>query len=117
MRLNDPPAHLYVHEWLAVTVVISLSLVITLITHTSSCSNLPATRDPPHHVVAQKVEIFIEGAVDRPGRYVVAKGALVGEALKEVQLLPEADMSKLKLHAKVRRGQRIRVPYLKRQKK
>lgn len=117
MRTNDPPAYLYVHEWLAVVVIISLSLVITFITHSLKSSALPPTCDPPHHLVAQKVDVFIEGAVDKPGRYLVARGALVEEALKEVQLLPEADVSKLKLKSKVRRGQHIRVPCQKGRKK
>lgn len=113
MQTNDPPAYLFVHEWLAVVVVISLSLAITFLTHFSNSDPLTATRDPPHHVISQKIEIYIEGAVDRPGRYAVARGAHVEEALKEVELLPEADITKLKLHSKVRRGQHIRVPYQK----
>ncbi|MCE5317897.1 MAG: hypothetical protein LLG04_11155 [Parachlamydia sp.] len=117
MHTNEFPAHLYVHEWLAVVLVISLALAITFITHFSNSGPLPTALNPPHHIVAQKVEVFIEGAVDRPGRYVVAKGARVEEVLKEVQLLPEADISKIKLNSKVRRGQHIRIPCQKARKR
>lgn len=113
MLATDP--QLRVHEWLAVIVVICLTIVLTLMTRISH-NPLPATSEPPHYIVEQKIEVFVEGAVEHPVRLIVNRGACLEEVLKQAKLLPEADVSRLKLTSKVRRGQHIRVPSKKRRK-
>ncbi len=110
MQKIDSPPQLHIHEWLAILVILSVLAVLTLITRLTDDGAMPTTRDPPHYVVDQRIEVFVEGAVEKPMRLVVIRGALIEEVLQQVQLLPEADTSKLKLKSKVRRGQHIRVP-------
>jgi hypothetical protein len=107
------PSRLHVHEWVAISAIMSLLMALTLLNFLRSDRAPPLTKAPPHFIVDQKIEVFVEGAVEKPGRLIVVKGKRVKEILDEVHLLPEADVSKLNLDAKARRGQRIRVPYQK----
>lgn len=117
MSTTDSAPHLRVYEWLALVSCVSLLVLITLVTCMSGTSRFPATEEPPHYIVDQRIEVFVEGAVEKPVRLIVTKGMLVEEVLQQVQLLPEADLSKLKLKSKVRRGQHIRVPVVKKRRK
>lgn len=105
---------LSIHEWLAVVILAAILFLFALFTRFSSESSWPPATEGPHHIVDQKIELFVEGAVERPGRLITVKGKRVKEILEEVRPLPEADLSKLKLESKVRRGQHIRVPLKKR---
>ena len=106
--MEESTPSLRIHEWLAVIIIVSLLIVLTLITHFSESK--PVITNHPHYIVDQKIEVFVEGAVEEPLRLIVTKGTRVEEVLEKVKLLPEADLSKLKLQAKVRRGQHIRIP-------
>lgn len=106
----NQPAHLRVPEWIAVVCFISVLATLTLITLTTETGTLPMTRDPPHYIVDPRIEVFVEGAVEKKGRLIVTRGMRVKEVLEQAKPLPEADLSKVKLESKVRRGQRIRVP-------
>lgn len=101
---------LHVHEWVAILVIVNVLAVLTLVTRFSEPVAQPAIHTAPHYVADQKIEIFVEGAVEQPVRLIVNKGTTVEDVLKQVRLLPEADISKLKKHSKVRRGQHIRIP-------
>src|SRR5262249_26258947 len=112
---EDRPA-LYLHEWLAIATIISLLIALTALTHFTKSPDLPQI-EASHYILEPKIEVFVDGAVERPGRLIVNKGTKVKELLDQVGLLPEANTSKLKLEAKVRRGQHLRVPAKKAKKK
>lgn len=64
----------------------------------------------PHFPYNQTIEVYIEGAVINAGRYEMKKGDTLKKLLEQACLTQEADLRKLKLHAKLRQGQSVRVP-------
>lgn len=99
-----------VHEWIAIWAIISLLFTITLITAVFNNSSTEVPTDPPHLLIAENIEIVIEGAVENPGCYQVKRGSRVEDILALGKPLPDADIRRLKLKAKVRDGQFIRIP-------
>jgi|GEM_PF-2190932 len=63
-----------------------------------------------HAIVDPYTTINIEGAVGNPGKLKVLKGTSLKEALTQAALLPDADLSKLSLERKVRKGQSVWIP-------
>jgi hypothetical protein len=117
MQKNGSTAHLQVHEWLALLIILSSLALLTMISYLTDDGTIPIPRGNTHHVVDPRIEVFVEGAVKTPLRLVVNRGSSVEEILTQVELLPEADIAQLKLQSKVRRGQHIRVPFKKSRKK
>ena len=97
------------HEWLLIGLLITFFLVLT-VTTCQRRQELPALTEPPHHLVPPDVQVKIEGAVAHPGFYTVPKESTVQQVLEKASLLPEADTNRLKLHQRVRDGQKIKVP-------
>jgi len=64
----------------------------------------------PHFLYNQTIEVYVEGAVIKAGRYEMKKGDTLKKLLDQAVLTKEADLRKLKLHAKLRQGQSVRVP-------
>lgn len=100
---------LLVHEWIAVVFILFLLLILTLMTFKTTNSEV-LEFDPPHYVVEPNIKIALEGAVENPGILEIKRGSTVRDALKLAKPLPEANVSKLKLDAKLRNGQTIKVP-------
>ena len=113
MQNSKNPPSLFVHEWLAIVTLLSFLTVLTILAIVRDEGVLPKSTKPPHYIVDQRIEVFVEGAVEKPVRIVVTRGTLLEEVLKQAQLLPDADPERLKLQTKVRRGQHIRVPFKK----
>ena len=110
-NFSDKPS-LQIHEWLAVVCIIGLLGFLTALSwFNATYSSAPET-GTPHYILAQEIEINIQGAVEQPGRRLVKKGITVGEALAHAGLLSDADLRRVKLDSKVRRNQTIKVPQL-----
>lgn len=108
---TEKPA-LRVHEWLAVMLIIGLLGFLTAISWLNQKYPSAVETGTPHFIAAQEIEINLQGAVEHPGRRLVKKGTTVREALDQAGLNPDADLRRLKLDAKVRRNQNIKVPKL-----
>jgi hypothetical protein len=106
---HDKPT-LKIHEWLAVMLIIGLLAFLTAISWVNQKYPSTIETGAPHFIASQELDITVQGAVEHPGRHIVKKGTTVREALALVGVLPEADLRRLKLDAKVRRNQVIKVP-------
>lgn len=98
-----------IHEWLAILFLIVLLAGLSLLALIPSdpIANLP--KDPPKHIVEQEIEVFIEGAVEKPGSYIAKRGDLVKDIVAQAVLKEDADLQRLKLEKKLRKGQVIKV--------
>lgn len=107
---EDRP-QLYVHEWLAVVVIIGMLGLLTLFSLYGMHANgsLSQVNEGRHFLKPQFVEIFIDGAVNKPGSYKVKAGTSVHEAISLSEPKSHADLSKIKARAKVKNGQSIHV--------
>lgn len=111
VSMEKRPA-LYLHEWLAVIVFITLLLIIVLINFIHN-RDLPIELGPPHHLEKQMIDATIDGAVQNPGTYSLKKGATLQELVDKGGPLPDADLKKMKMNSKIRDGRVLHVPYVK----
>ena len=102
--------NLYPHEWMA---VMGLMLFLAILIHFAWIA--PDTRwperdgraiDAPHALVV----VTFSGAIAKEGRYHFKAGTTLGDALNTVELLPEANISKMPLEKPLKKGQRIKIP-------
>lgn len=98
---------LHVHEWMAVMAITGflLSFVVLAYLNREHHSIPPATQFP-----IPEIEVFVEGAVEKPGRLFIKKGSLVKDLLAQIKLTPDADISSLNPDSKLRNGKRIKIP-------
>lgn len=101
---------LHVHEWLAVAVILGLMGMLTAISLISSGPSAAVETGPPHALVDPYIEVIIEGAVEKPGKYKVKKGTPVREIINDAKLLPAADTRRINMNARARKGQVLHIP-------
>lgn len=89
-------------------VIASAMGILTLIAQTNWVRPLP-TDVAPHYIVDQTIVVFVEGAVEFPGRYEFQKGAKIEEVLDLVRPFPGAKPVRYRPESKLRDGQVIRV--------
>lgn len=63
-----------------------------------------------HELSRQTIHVTIKGAVSKAGEYELKKGLLVKDLLALAGPLPDADLSKLKLEARLRDHQLVKIP-------
>ncbi len=109
---TDPPS-LFVHEWLAVAVIIGVMSMLTILSFSStSSSQSTQSLGKPHFLTNPFIEVVVEGAISpSPTHLKVKKNISFGGILEQVTLLPEADIRKLKKKSKVRKSQTIKIPF------
>ena len=99
------------HEWLA---VLTMAFVLVAIVGMSSFSFDSKFKEEeigePIYAISQEIEVFVEGSVENPGKYTVSRGSLVKDALEMAIALPDADLTRLNLGSKLRRGRVVKVP-------
>lgn len=59
----------------------------------------------------REIVVYVSGAVEKPGLVHLAADARVDDALKQVQLLAEADLDGINPAEKLKDGQRVSVPF------
>jgi hypothetical protein len=109
-RLNSEKPTLGVFEWLALTTIIGLLGMLTAVSFIRTEKPSLVDLESPFMLVNPEVAVNVEGAVESPGSYRLKKGSLVKEAIALAKLMPDADMRKIKLEAKIRPGKKIHVP-------
>lgn len=97
-------------EWLVVAFVIIVMTILSAVALFSDRRASNLSLENPHHLTAQDIEVFIDGAVELAGAFTFKKGATLQELLSLAKPLPQADLKKLKIKSKLRNGQRIQVP-------
>lgn len=113
---NPKSERLLVHEWIAILGIIGLLAMLTAVALVSNKdTNPPVTK--PHYIVDQEIVVFVEGAVDKPGRYTVKKGALLKDIVSLAQPKAEANLKGLRMESKLKNGRVIKIPVKKSKKK
>lgn len=107
---------LNVREWLAVVLFILLSGSLTTISYLNQSADYPRENNPPFFVRSQEIAIHVDGAVVSPGVYWLQKGATMGDLMKVVEFLPDADISKLDKVKTLRKKQKVKIPHQKMKK-
>ncbi len=108
-KSNSDP-NLKVYEWLALSVLFSLLAMLTLL----SLRDFPPStlaRDQAHFVLDPNITVFVEGALANPGSFKLKREATYKDLLSQLTLLPEANLAKLNLKAKLRQNQTIKLPF------
>lgn len=100
-----------VHEWLAVVSILILLFGITFIVWWSGDTGISMQRGTPYYIVDQDIEVVVDGAVEKPGSYIVKRGARISDVLALAGELPDSDLRRLRVERKVRNGQIIKVPH------
>jgi hypothetical protein len=106
-KLTTPK--LLTHEWITVLSLLGFLLLLTLIVTFFSSSSHDTLN--PHYLVDQKIEVYIEGAVEKPGVYQVDRGTPLKAILEEAKPLKEAYLKKINLEKKLKKKwQVISIP-------
>jgi hypothetical protein len=94
--------YLAFHEWAAVLTVIGMIFFFAIIAYVN---------DPTEELLTQssEVEVFITGAVELPGVYVLPRGSLIGDLLEKAQPVDSADLRRVKKMGKLQPGQVIHI--------
>lgn len=98
------------HEWLAIAFISLLMLAVGAIAYVHDAEIPDLSVVQQEEPMQKEIEVLVEGAVEAPGPYRLKKGSRMEDLLKQLTLLPEADISKLKPTTKLRNGQKIRIP-------
>ena len=102
---------LFLHEYLAVLVIIGFFAMLTLITIFRQESLPGDLQAEGHFLKPQIIEVFVQGAVELPGPYKVKTDSKVNQVIALAKPLNEADLMRFKPTSKVRPGQVIKVPF------
>lgn len=106
---QEQKPHLPIHEWLAVAFLVGLLLSLTILSLFFTEHTIPDQQGTLHHVVDQDIEVFVEGAVEKPGSYIVKRGTLVKDVVALAVPNGDANLQPLKLNNKLRKGQTVKV--------
>ena len=108
---SNPKSQLFVHEWIAISIILGFLLLLTLITATGQSHDFQSLKTgPTSYLKPQEIEIHIAGAVAKPGTYRVKSGTKLQEAIILADPLLEADLRKIKPTSRLRNGQKIVLP-------
>lgn len=110
--LKNSTPQLHVHEWLAVVIIAGFLFLLTLVViirRDGSHLFVEQSDTRLHHLKPQTVNLYIDGAVARPGSYEVKAGTLVKDVIALADPLPEADLRKIRPASKARNGQSFTV--------
>ena len=100
---------LHIHEWMIVLFLIGILALLTGVSHSCSSNAIADPEKPAHEVVKTDIEVFIEGFIEQPGKYVVKRGTTLKELLERAKLKPHADLRRLNLQRVLKKGQKIKV--------
>ena len=100
------------HEWLAVAAIMGFMVTLTVITAFKDNSAPYASLADPHYITDPNIEICMEGEIEHKGALRVKRGSTIREVIDIAKPTPDADLSKLKMTSKARKGQIVKVPKL-----
>lgn len=103
------PPRLPVHEWLIVSLLIISLLLLSFVTLFWKKDSPPVTQEQIE-LTNERIEVTVQGAVERPGMYELNKGCRLKELWKLCFPFSEADLRRFKPNSLLRDGQTIKVP-------
>jgi hypothetical protein len=108
--MQEQQTRLPLHEWMAVIAILFLIFVLLAVVILKGNDGEINQLDHPHHIISQEFEVFVEGAVEKPGPYTVKRGSTLQDAINLAVPNSEAKLDKFKMEKKLRKGQVIKVP-------
>lgn len=106
--MNDDK--LPVHEWIMIVLFCGVLITLSGIAFSRQSSERRIDVSLLEQAKPSVLHVSVSGAVLNPGRIELPPGSTVRDLLDKVGVLPEADLSRFRMHGKVKRGQRIVVP-------
>lgn len=98
------------YEWVVIVLILAVLLISTKIALNAPDQRWPTKEGNPVPAPQEQLVISITGAVLNEGRYHFEKGTTLRQALQQVKLTPDADISRLFLDKELKRGQKVRIP-------
>lgn len=111
------PKHLLIHEWVLAWTLLAIISALSLFFFLNRESTFSEELVPPHYIVDNEIEVFIEGAVKKPGKYRIKRGSSVKELITLAIAREDADLSKVKERPLKRKNQKVKIPVRKKKKK
>jgi hypothetical protein len=102
-------------EWMVVLTLILLMGMLTFVSHRHWLSANPISYSNSVSITDledSQVHVWVEGAVERPGGYHVAKGSKIQDVLLLAKPAQNADLKKISPAKKIKEGQVIKIPRL-----
>jgi len=93
------------YAWWVVLVVLVILAIWKLFLPNNSGADLHKT------VSSREIIVYVAGAVEKPGLVHLPADARLDDALKQVRLLPEANLESMNPAEKLKDGQKVSVPY------
>ena len=107
--MDEEKTFIKTREWLIVILYATVVGTITLITQFLVPLSEP-DEGALHQLAPNTLDASVSGAVARPEIYSLPKGAKVADLLAAAEVLPEADLSKIRLASRLTQGRHIHVP-------
>jgi hypothetical protein len=105
------------HEWIAVAILLLFMCMLSKLAWNAPDSRWPERDGKPVATPQEQIVITLSGAIEKEGRYHFPKGVTLGQVLAAVPLKENADLRKFNLAKELKRGQKIRIPYKKQNKR
>lgn len=106
--MNDDK--LPVHEWIMIVLFCGVLITLSGIAFYRQSSGRQIDVSLFEQTKSSVLHVSVSGAVLNPGRIELPLGSTVRDSLDKAGVLPEADLSRLRMNGKVKSGQRIVVP-------
>jgi hypothetical protein len=104
---KPPPSNkLPVQEWVIVGLILAIMTTILLVTSFNSRSTPKEVSKP---LILEEIEVKITGAIAKPGYYILPIGTTLETLLEKVEVLPEANTTRLNMKKSLRDGQKIHI--------
>ncbi|MBA2369735.1 MAG: SLBB domain-containing protein [Candidatus Protochlamydia sp.] len=104
------PPRLPAHEWLIVSLLIISLLLLSFVTLFWKKNSFPVSHEQIE-LTNERIEVTVQGAVERPGIYELNKGSKLKDFWKICLPHPEADLRRFKPNSLLRDGQTLKVPF------
>ncbi len=105
--------NLLTQEWLVIVFLIILLIILTLSSHSFDGQSVPEVEKNSHNLVKSDMEVFIEGEVEAPGKYLVKRGSKIEDLVALAVPKTTADLKGVKLKNLLKKGQCIKVSCIK----
>lgn len=104
------PASLKIHEWMAITTIITVMCALTAFAVLRRSWNDSRAPSPMSAYAHNRIEVVVKGAVAHSGVYSLPKGMPMKELLEVAQLAPDADVRRFNLERVIQQGRVVNVP-------
>ena len=97
------------HEWLIILLLVCMMTILSVVTYIKEDTFTPLT-ESGHALFSNEIRVYINGAVSKPGWHVLKKISTLKDLLVLAEPLPDADLTKFKVSARLKHEKHIYVP-------